>query len=86
MAESFRGIFPVLQTPFTAVGEMDLDGLRRQVDFWMPAQRLVDPGRATPLAADHHESDVPGRCYLARRVFVIVMSVHNRSGPGFERF
>ena len=33
MSEKLRGIFPVLQTPLDAEGEIDFDSLRKEVDF-----------------------------------------------------
>lgn len=37
MSERLRGIFPVLQTPLDAQGELDIHSLRREVDFCVKA-------------------------------------------------
>jgi dihydrodipicolinate synthase/N-acetylneuraminate lyase len=42
----FRGVIPILQTPFTDQGVLDLDSLRRQVDFVIAsgADAMAYPG------------------------------------------
>lgn len=38
MAERFQGLFPVLQTPVGANGQIEVDDLRREVDFCVQAR------------------------------------------------
>src|SRR5262249_31815916 len=51
MKQPMRGIFPVLQTPLDANGELDVEGLRREVRFCIEAggHGLVSPALGSEL-------------------------------------
>lgn len=52
MADGWRGIFPILITPFTPGLDLDEEGLRRQVEFCLRAGAagLVGPANASEFA------------------------------------
>ena len=50
--ETWRGIFPIVLTPFTPSGALDEEGLRRTVSFCLDAGAagLVGPANASEFA------------------------------------
>ena len=78
----YRGVFPVVPTPFTQTGELDLAGQRRCVDFMIDAGSdglciLANFSEQFSLSDD--ERDRLTRCildYVDGRVPVIVTTTH----------
>jgi 4-hydroxy-tetrahydrodipicolinate synthase len=49
----FRGVFPIMQTPFRADGKLDVEALTRQVDF---LNRIRIPGMVWPQLASEYST------------------------------
>lgn len=94
MSDSWRGIFPIIVTPFTATGELDETSLRRQVRFCLDAGAagLTGPANASEFSTLSDDERrrwleiVLGEAHGAVPVIASVTSGHLLPSAALARF